>query len=230
MLNYEIYGKGSRVIVFLHGFMSDINALRGIANGLEGNSRVILVDFGFREEPARPLTLADYVNGVREILNNEMVSEAYFVCHSFGGRVGIRLASNYPHLVKGMVLIGSAGLKPRRGLCYYFKVGLHKILKKLGKSGLKGSADYKDLMPNQKGTFINIVNDFTDRDLKYITAKVLLIWGSKDRATPLYMARRYLRKLPNATLKILEGCSHFCYLEKRGETLSLIRAYISGDE
>ena len=230
MLNYKIFGKGSRVIVFLHGYMGDLESLKCIAEGLQGESRVLLVDFGFADEPIKPLCLDDYVKEVRKILNKENLSEAYFVCHSFGGRVGVRLASTFPHLVKGLVLIDSAGLKPRRGPRYHFRVFLHKFLKKLGKKGLKGSADYQNLLPNQKATFINVVNDFTDYDLKYITCKVLLIWGEKDGATPLYMARRYFRKLPRATLKIFKGAGHFCYLERRSETLFLIRAYISQDE
>ena len=230
MLSYEIFGKGSRVVVFLHGYMGDINSLRTLASGVKGENRVILVDFGFKNEPPRPLCLYDYVLEVRDILNKERVEEAYFVCHSFGGRVGVRLARKYPHLVKGLVLIDSAGLKPRRGIRYHFRVILHKILTKLGKDGLKGSLDYRSLSPNQKATFVRVVNDFTDNDLGYITPKVLLIWGAKDRATPLYMARRYRRKLPNARLKIFRKVGHFSYLERRSETLSLIRAYISQDE
>lgn len=230
MLKYQIFGKGNRVVVFLHGFMGNIHSFRGLANGLTGESRVLLVDFGFNIEPIVPLTLDDYVSEVVDILNKENIIDAYFVCHSFGGRVGVRLLAKYPHLAKGLVLIDSAGLKPRRGIRYYFRVYLHKFLKKLGKNGLKGSSDYRNLQPNQKATFINVVNDFTDADLPNITFKVLLIWGARDKATPLYMARRYRRKLPQATLKIFKDCGHFCYLEKRGETLSLIRAYISEDD
>lgn len=230
MLSYKTLGYGSRVVVFLHGFGGNADSFLALAKGLISERRVILIDFGFNEEPTRPLTLNDYVMEVKEVLNKERVSEAYFICHSFGGRVGVRLASTCPHLVKGLVLIGSAGLKPRRGIRYYFRVFLHKLLKKLGKNGLKGSSDFRALKGNQRATFINVINDFTDRDLVFVQVKVLLIWGSLDRSTPLYMARRYLRKLPNATLKIFKGAGHFCYLEKRSETLSLIRAYISQDE
>ena len=216
--------------MFLHGFMGDINSFRGIANGLKGESRVVLVDFGFHKSEFSASTLDEYVLLVRDILNAEGIGEAYFVCHSFGGRVGVRLARRFPALVKSLILIDSAGLKPRRSPVYYAKVFTHKLLKKLGKKGLNGSKDFRLLNESQKRVFLSVINDNTDADLKYVTANTLIIWGSNDRETPLYMARRYRRKLPDSNLIILKGAGHFSYVEKKGETLSIIRAYISDDD
>lgn len=229
-MKYRCFGYGTNTLVFLHGWGGNIDSFNGLINAFMGDSKIILVDFEHNVEPAMPLTLDDYVEEVRNLINKEKISEAFFICHSFGGRVGVRLARKYSHLVKGLVLIDSAGLKPRRGIKYHFKLFLHKFLKKCGKTGLKGSEDFRRLTPNMKATFINIVNEFTDRDLKYITMPVLLLWGSEDKDTPLYMARRYKRMLPNARLKVFKGASHFSYLERRSETISEIKAYISLDE
>ncbi len=229
MLKYKIFGRGVPV-VFLHGFMGNLDSFFGLARELSVNAKVVLVDFGFHEENQQVKRLDDYVFEVRELLNKESIPEAFFVCHSFGGRVGVRLSANFPQYVKGLVLIDSAGLKPRRGLGYYFKVFVHKTLKKLGKRGLKGSLDYRNLSPTMKKTFSNIVNDFNDDDLKYITFKVLLVWGSRDRSTPLYMARRYRRLLQISELYVFKGVGHYSYLERSKETLRLLKAYIGGDD
>ena len=230
MLSYQIFGKGARTIVFLHGFMGDVNSFRGLANGLKGESKVVLVDFGFHGSPFPCSTLDEYVLEICDILNREGVGEAYFVCHSFGGRVGVRLARRFPALLKGLILIDSAGLKPRRSPVYYAKIFTHKLLKRLGKKGLKGSKDFRDLTEEQKRAFISIINDATDGDLAYVTAKTLIIWGKNDKATPLYMAKRYRRKLRFSRLVVLKDAGHFSYLDKKGETLALIRAYISDDD
>ncbi|MBO5773769.1 MAG: alpha/beta fold hydrolase, partial [Clostridia bacterium] len=66
--------------------------------------------------------------------------------------------------------------------------------------------------------------------LAYVTAKTLIIWGKNDKATPLYMAKRYRRKLRFSRLVVLKDAGHFSYLDKKGETLALIRAYISDDD
>jgi len=230
MLNYQVFGKGERTLVFLHGFMGSLESFRGISNALKGESRVVLVDFGFHANVFPASTIDEYVFMIRDILNAECIADAYFICHSFGGRVGVRLARKFPHILKGLVLIDSAGLKPRRCINYYARIFAHKLLKKLGKKGLDGSRDYSALNDAQKKAFINFINDFTDGDLAYITQKTLIIWGKNDKATPLYMARRYKRKIKGAKLKVLNDAGHFSYMEKRGETLSLIKAYISGDD
>lgn len=228
-MHYKIYGTGIP-LVFLHGWGGDSDSMLAIARAFFATNRVILVDFEHNAIPNTPLDLDHYTDGVKDILNKLGVVDAYFICHSFGGRVGVRLTSRFPFLARGLVLIDSAGLKPRRGIKYHFKVILHKILKKLGKSGLSGSADFSALAPTQKATFINIVNDFTDRDLEYINIPVLVLWGAKDRDTPLYMAKRYKRKLKNCTLKVFKNAGHFSYLDNCSETIALIKTYIANNE
>ena len=54
-LNYEVYGSGDRVLVWLHGLLLDANLSRGLARALaaEGN-RVVLLDLlghGRSEKP-----------------------------------------------------------------------------------------------------------------------------------------------------------------------------------
>ena len=80
-----------------------------------------------------------------------------------------------------------------------------------------------------KMTFKNIVNEYVDGDLPYVTTKTLILWGAKDKATPLYMARRFKRKLPNAELKIFKGAGHFSYLDNFGESVREIKRYIGCD-
>ena len=227
-MHYVSFGKGIP-IVFLHGWGGNKDSFLGVARAFKHNAKVILVDFEHNLEPDNPLTLNDYLLSVKDILEKEGLDSAYFIAHSFGGRVAVRLARIYPSLVKGLVLIDAAGLKPYRGIKYYSKVILHKILRKFGKKGLLGSKDYRLLTPNLKKTFINIVNDFCDNDLKQIEKKVLIIWGKKDKETPLYMARRFRKRLPKSELIVFKGAGHFSYLEREEETIRIIKSYISSN-
>ena len=63
--------------------------------------------------------------------------------HSFGGRVGIIYAGRQNDLNK-LVLIDSAGIKPKQGLGYYAKVYSYKLGKKI--LSLPGLKAYKDQM------------------------------------------------------------------------------------
>lgn len=111
-----------------------------------------LVDFygfGKTPHPDYPLTVKDYADGVLELMDKLNIEKATLVGHSFGGRVAIYIAAKYPEKVEKLVLVDSAGIKPRRGIKYRLKILLHKILKKFGK-GLKGSKDYRALSPVMK--------------------------------------------------------------------------------
>lgn len=64
-------------------------------------------------------------------------------------------------------------------------------------------------------------------NLPKITQPVLIIWGDKDRVLPLkhsYLARE---KLPNARLKIMEGCGHIPFFEKSDEFNRLVLEFLS---
>ncbi len=230
MLSHCTFGTG-KDIIFLHGWGGSSVSFLGTARTFK-DYRVTLVDFfgfGGTPEPEEPFDLDTCAEAIGELIRFYGMAEAVVVGHSFGGRVAVRLARKYPHYVKKLVLIDAAGLRPRRGASYYLKVGFHKIGVKLGMRGLNGSSDYAALSPVMKRSFINIVNDYTDKDLRYVTAPVLLIWGDRDTATPLYMAYRFKRKLSHAELKIFSGAGHYSYLDRFRETNALIRAYIEDD-
>lgn len=228
MLNYISYGKGKNII-FLHGWGGSTASFKGIADILSAEYRVTLVDFyGFGEtlHPDKSLTLDDYVDGVVEIVRKENMAEAVFVGHSFGGRVAVRLTRKYPQYVRKLVLIDAAGLRPRFSLMRFARVVLHKLRRAAGLKGLNGSHDYAALSGAMKGTFVNIVNDHTDKDLRYVSSGALILWGKRDKDTPLYMAKRFLRHIKNSSLIIFPDAGHYSYLDAFNETLFALKAYI----
>ena len=55
------------------------------------------------------------------------------------------------------------------------------------------------------------------RKAKQITAPTLLIWGTKDKDTPIYMAKKLNKFIGDSAIIRFEDCGHFCYLEKPTE-------------
>lgn len=191
-----------------------------------------LVDFygfGKTPHPDYPLTVKDYADGVLELMDKLNIEKATLVGHSFGGRVAIYIAAKYPEKVEKLVLVDSAGIKPRRGIKYRLKILLHKILKKFGK-GLKGSKDYRALSPVMKKTFQNVVNYDETYLLSDITADTAIFWGDKDKDTPLYMARKLNKKIKSSHLFLLTNAGHFSYLDNSGYFLKILSAFIYGND
>ena len=75
-----------------------------------------------------------------------------------------------------------------------------------------GSADYLALPPCMRGVFVNVVNTFLEPYLSKIQSRTLIVWGQNDKETPLYMAKRFKRKIKNSSLMVLNG-GHFVFLD-----------------
>ncbi len=153
------------------------------------------------------------------------------LAHSFGGRIALRLANIDSRLDK-LVLTGSAGLKPSRGIPYYFKVYSYKILKKiLPQKMLRnfGSSEYKSLDGVMRQSYIKIVNTYQDGELDNIKNKTLIIFGKNDNSTPLYMAKKLNQKIKNSKLIIIEDAGHFAFVDKPLLFNVYIREFLLGD-
>lgn len=225
---FEQYGKG-KDIVFLHGWGASRSAFLFVAKRLCFNYRVTVLDFagfGDSQKPSEPYTVKKYADDVKKLLNACGIQKATLVGHSFGGRVAIELAANCPSIVERLVLIDSAGIKPRRKLAYYLKIALHKIIRKLGGSGLKGSKDYAALPDDMKKTFVNVVNYDQRGDICKISQPTLVFWGKKDKETPLYMYKYILRHVKNVEGFLLDG-GHFSYVDDYAKFVQILLAYLA---
>ena len=212
----------------MHGWGGEIASFKGLADRLSSDFRVILIDlygFGKTPHPPHPLTIGDYADGVRDLLSEIDVDEVVLVGHSFGGRIAMRLAAKDPR-VTGLVLIDSAGILPRRGLKYHCKVTAYKIAKKLRLRRLpQGSEDYRRLSGVMKATFVNVVNESSEKDALAIAVPTILLWGSKDKDTPLYMCRKLNSLIAESEMIVLDGCGHFSYLDRPDFVYRVIRVF-----
>lgn len=230
LIHHLQWGRG-RDVIFLHGWGGSTASFLGAARALGESFRVTLVDFygfGGTPHPDYPLFVEDFAKSVAAIINHYKMTRVTLVGHSFGGRVAIRLASRYGYLVDSVVLADSAGILPRRGVVYRAKILRHKLLTRLGVAHSAGSPDYRALSGAMKETFKNVVNEDLSFELDKITLPVLIIWGDKDRDTPIYMAKRMYRKIRNSGLVVFRGAGHYAYLEAHALFLSVLVQFISG--
>lgn len=236
-INYETVGTGEDVVI-LHGWGYDITLLYRLRDGLKDFYRVTLIDLpghGRSDEPQETWTVYRYARCVLEVLDKLSIHKAYYIGHSFGCRLALIIAANEKHRVKRMVLCGAAGIKPKREIGYYFKVYSYKIAKLFVKVFApkkfdkwrqgKGSADYQRLSECMRSTFSAIVNEDLTYLLPSVEAPVFLIWGEKDTATPLYMARIMEKEIPDCAKAVYMGRTHYAFLEELPRTLAIVKTF-----
>lgn len=224
---YEIQGVNGSFLTFFHGWGSGAEILKPLAKEFF-NYRKLFIDFspfGKSEEHKSPWTLEDYVNCVLKIFKKEKVQKTKIICHSFGGRVAILLAKKY-NGIEGLVLMASAGMKPRKSFFAHLKILRYKILKKLGKNTDNfGSTDYLALSKTARKTFVNIVNLNLEKECKNVKCKTLIIAGKRDRETPLYMQKKLHKLIAGSKLVVLKNAGHFVWLNSFFQVVQNIKTF-----
>ena len=111
--NVRISGKGTRPMLFAHGFGCDQNMWRYVAPEFEDHYRVILFDYvgsGRSDlsayDPARYSTLDGYAQAVLDIADTLDLKEIVFVGHSVSSMIGILAANKQPARFEELILIG----------------------------------------------------------------------------------------------------------------------------
>lgn len=243
-LNYIVEGEGSPLIV-LHGWGANIDSVRPIINIVNTKYKVYSLDlpgFGKSSDPKEAIGSFQYAEIVREFVKAMGIEKATFIGHSFGGKLSIIFGAKYAEMVDKIVLIDSAGLIPKRGAKYYIKVYSFKTLrfiyknlffwikddKRLEKFYKKfGSDDYRDSSGVMRKILVRVVNENLQPLLKDIKASTLLIWGDKDEATPLYMAKIMEKEIKDSGLVVLEGAGHFSYIDDYNKFVAVIKAFLN---
>lgn len=109
-------GRGPAV-VFIHGLSASMYAWRHqLEPVLAAGHRVIAYDnrgFGFSERSDTGYSNADYAGLLVALLDSLGVGDAVLVGHSMGGAIALETALLSPNRVRGVVLMGPAGLLPR---------------------------------------------------------------------------------------------------------------------
>ncbi len=238
---YLVRGSGPPVLV-LHGWGASIEAVHPIVTGLSPVATVHALDlpgFGQSEAPPEPWGVEDYQRFVAAFMDAFAIERPAIVSHSNGGRIAIRLACTEPQRVSRLVLVDSAGIRPRRTLRWYRRVGMAKVGKYaarfLGPPGRRlrellvgraGSADYL-AAGAMRPTLVKLVNADLRPYMPGVEAPTLLVWGSLDTDTPLSAAREMERLIPDAGLVVLEGAGHYSYLDQPARFARIVSHFVA---
>ena len=236
---YLVRGSGPPVLV-LHGWGASIEAVYPIVTGLASVATVYALDlpgFGESDMPAGPWGVEDYQAFVAAFMDALQIEAPAIVGHSNGGRIAIRMASSEPTRASRLVLVDSAGIRPRRTLRWYRRVGMAKVASTRPVSavppgtpahlvGRAGSADYLAAGAMQP-TLVRLVNADLRPYMSGIAVPTLLVWGSEDSDTPLSAAREMERLIPDAGLVVLEGAGHYSYLDQPARFARIVSHFLA---
>ncbi len=241
---YLIRGSGPAVLV-LHGWGASIEAVQPIIAGLAPVATVHALDlpgFGQSEPPPRPWGVADYQEFLAAFMDALEIERPTIVGHSNGGRIAIRMAATEPRRAARLVLVDSAGIRPKRTLRWYRRVGMAKLGKYaarwLGAPGERlrarivgrvASTDYA-AAGEMRPTLVRLVNSDLREYLPRISVPALLVWGADDTDTPVADGRMMEKLIPDAGLVVLEGAGHYSYIDQAASFARIVTHFIAPPE
>lgn len=243
-INYEVEGEGKSLIL-LHGWLASLETMKPLQKHLVKYFKVYNVDiigFGKSELPDEPMNTNDFGDFLSEFINKLKIENPILIGHSNGGRTILNYAGRNLGKINKIVLIDSAGIKPKRKPNYYFKIYAFKTVKNLVKIFPKkfdhlrekalskfGSADYKSSPEVLRKTMNIILNEDQRKNMPNIDAPTLMIWGDKDTATPLEDAKKMEKLIKNSGIAVLEGAGHFSYLDRLNQCLIILDEFFKDD-
>lgn len=232
-INYIQYGSGKKNIVLLHGWGQNIEMMNPIGKKLEKNATITIIDLpghGESSEPKQEITIYDYCEIVKELLDKLKIKDPILIGHSFGGRIAIIYAGKYK--VDKLVLLGAPCIRKETKVSTKVKIlkGLKKIplLNKLEGFAKKhiGSRDYRNASCVMRKILVNTVNEDLSSYARDIVCPTLLIWGDNDTEAPLAEAQELEKIMKDAGLIVYEGGTHYTYLEFLNPVCNVIKTFI----
>lgn len=227
---YEKYGDSCKTILILPGWGNNRETFYNIINYFKDNYTIYIIDYpgyGNSPIPTFPLTIYDYANLIREFMAENDIVDPIIIAHSFGGRLTTLLTGYYKEKISKLILIDIATIKPKKTLYQKLRQRTYKFLKKCVKIFFKkkqdicqqklikwfGSIDYQALPISMQETFKNIVNEDLTPYLADIESDTLILWGKKDKDTPLKDGVKINKLIKDSALIVFPDGNHFSYLQ-----------------
>lgn len=232
-INYIRYGKGKDTIVLLHGWGQNIEMMKMVSDPFSDDYDIVIIDLpghGNSEEPKTVYSLYDFVDCVKSLLDSLKIKNPILIGHSFGGKISLLYSSMYD--VKKLVLFGSPFKKEIQKLS--LKTKMLKTAKKIpGLNKLEGfakkhmgSTDYKNASPLMREILVGHVNLDITEEVKKIKCPTLILWGTLDDAVPIERAYELESLISDAGVVVYEGCTHYAYLERLGQTINVLKSFL----
>lgn len=246
---YDIRGDRGEKVLLLHGWGCEGKTMKPVSDALEDQFQVMAIDFpghGQSKKPDSPWGVPEYAELLMKLLKETGFIPCHVIAHSFGCRVAAWIAAEYPKTFGKMVLTGAAGLRPKeteesrkrkrkyaRLKSFWMKMervpgfsaSAQRAMARL--RDRYSSADYKALDEDMKKTFVRIVNQDLRNIYPRIQQSTLLVWGDLDQETPLWMGREMEKLIPDAGLVLLEGGTHFAFLEQIGRFNLIVKHFLT---
>ena len=246
---YKQSGNGP-VLILLHGFTIDSRFWELQIDALSEDFTVIAWDApgaGQSSDPPETFSLSDWADCVSALLDSAHVEKAHILGLSWGGILAQEFYHRHSHRVLSLILAGAyAGWKGSLSQ----PVVEERLATCLRDASLQPTEFVSKYLPGMFGDspppeakekLANVMSDFhpvgfrlmamssantdTRNILPTIEVPTLLIWGEKDKRSPINVAHQMHVAIPGSKLQVIKGAGHVCNLEAPAEFNKIVNDF-----
>lgn len=247
-IHYRVTGEG-RHVVLIHGFGEDGNIWNDLATNLQKDYTLIIPDIpgsGKSEMlEGENISIEDYAETIKAILDEENTSRCTMIGHSMGGYIILAFAEKYSGQLNGFGLFHSSAFADdgekiqtrRKAINFINENGAYAFLQTSIPNLFSGKEHTKEMSELiEKGKqfsaealiqYYHAMINRPDRTvvLKNFTKPVLFIIGEKDSAIPLQASLQQCH-LPQITHVHILDTGHMGMIEQRDKTRLIVTQYL----
>ena len=240
-------GKGFP-LVLVHGFLGSSEMWMPQIEYFKKKCRVIfpaLPGFGKSKQVMSCDTIECMAKAILEALKKKQIKKFNLLGHSMGGMIVQEMTRLEGDKISKLICYGTG---PRGNIPGRFET-IDQSRKKLKINGLKNTAHriaktwfieeekakyfYLCKKAGKETTLkatdnglLAMKNWNGENNLKDIKNETLIIWGDHDKAYNYDQVETLKSKIPNSSLKIINGCSHNVHLEKPSEFNTCVNDFL----
>ena len=254
--NYLEAGEGPAVVL-VHGSGPGVTAYanwRLVIPALAEQFHVIapdMVGFGYTDRPSDVeygvQTWADQVVGLMDGLG---IQRASIVGNSFGGAIGLRIATQHADRVDKLVLMGSMGVdfpitegldrvwgytpsfENMRKVLDVFAYSRELVPDELAEVRYRSSMQpgfqesYESMFPAPRQRWVDAMRT-PDADIRQIPHQTLIVHGREDKVIPVDTSLALMRLIERGDVHVFSHCGHWVQIERSKDFNNLVRDFLS---
>lgn len=197
------------LVLFIHGAPGSGDAFYDYLSDsvLASKADIITMDrlgYGYSEFGQAETSIKRQTESVKTIINTYSYERVILVGHSYGGPIALRLAIEYPEMLKGMVLIAPALDPEHEKILGIAHLGRFRATRWLAPASFKVATD-------EKFTHVDELQKLDSLDFSQIKTPIVHIHGTKDKLVPFENLAYAESKIASELFKkvIIEDENHF---------------------
>lgn len=242
--------RNGKPLILLHGYSDSWRSFGPLMAALPQSVRAVAITargHGDSSKPARGYGTSDFAGDVAAAMDALGISGAHIVGHSMGSLIGAAFALEFPHRLKGLVLIGAfATLKGHPGVKEMWDAAIEPMGDAPDPDFVRGfqestlyrpvSAGFLDMIVAEsmkvpghvwRAALAAMMAEDRSSQLHTIAAPVLLMGGDKDIFSDEAELARLRAAIPQAEVILHEGTGHNPHWESPMRAAGEILAFMS---